>query len=1334
MDEASDLFDVFDSAPDQKASVQHAPLLGDMRQQPSKPGEGHVTLKLPIVVDVSEPPAPDPLKSIRHSVVFPHGSHIPEDPQDPIYTCPLPQNMAKTYTYDLDPFQVRSIGALARNESVLVSAHTSAGKTTVAEYAIAQCLRNGQKIIYTSPIKALSNQKYRDLRVADYTKGSVGLMTGDTTLKRDADVIVMTTEVLRNMLQNGSQIVREIGYVIFDEVHYMRNAERGVVWEDTISMLNSKIRFVFLSATVPNASEFAGWVAHLHSQPVHVVYTEFRPVPLIHYVCPVGGTGVYPICTSSDKAGLRTDQIAKAKAALPLLSSGQGMAGSGAPGGPGGPSGSNQDKRPGAKNNSSSSKMQAKLSVETLNKTLSSLVQKNAFPIIVFAFGRKKCEKLAVEFVRSFFNVDSEQPTDGQGERVNLLTPQQVKEVDCIFDAALQDLPEADRQLSPIVSMHKLLRKGVAIHHSGLLPWVKELVEVLFAEDLVKILYATETFSMGLNLPARTVLFCEFTKFDGTDNRYLSPGEYIQMAGRAGRRGLDTQGLSISLFNTAEECDAIVKVVQGTTEPLNSAYRLSFNAILNLMRIDVGSSEEQLHAGTDGPSNGLRPSANDFLSPEHVIRRSFLQFQEKFRLPRCMEELKYISASILDDRKLFTETFADAYSSVAQQLQLSLDMPTDSLLSCISNYVNILALVDAEQHTLSSYIDPLRLQAIMDNGRLIRVSAAGIDFGWVPVVNTGHAGDVHFVDVLAPCYPVHAEGYSKKSSLPSIFLTEQASSGFQKLAELNACCSLIAGLEDRSNYDTLVDQVVGAADNAAKDGAPDLEAEPASKAAAARSSKKGKKRPAKPRTLDCSDSNLKIDSILFGNSLSLAYVSEANLATYPFIPGLQPYAALARLNMDLITPRNILEDIFSALELIVRKPSTEGSIKPSAIIGALKNKYVPYIIRVPFSCVTAVSKMVIKGFATELSDFVDKTLACNNYLGALYTLLIRCLPKGLDKIASSLYSTLLDCVAFPDSEPFIKTYELFEYSSDKCGYDALQCHTRIRKLRALLQQDYHDIHLLLTQRVTGSCDKSIQLRTLHSGYNATVSIAAATVFPILLTAARKMALESALQQHIKKADDVVLQAELNKMKAFLLRTGYLEAQGANNEAVALTAKGKVACHINAANEIVCTECLFNKVFTNISPAILCGLLGSLLAERVSDSQKKPKLPNDLSDALGSLVTVVDDLLLASTEEGVELEHGCDSTDKMVGDSGAAIAHAWAQGKDLQSVIDIDKSVFEGSIVRMLKRSVTLVEQLIEACSGINDSILLARLTKLLDLVNRGMVKCTSLYVVDETDL
>lgn len=443
----------------------------------------------------------------RHEAVIPFGGKY-----EPIGR--EPRCDAKQYKFNLDIFQKLSLCAIERDESVMVSAHTSCGKTVVAEYAIAQSIYNKQRVVYTSPIKALSNQKFRELQEEF---NDVGLMTGDVTINPDASCLVMTTEIFRNMLYRGSEVIREVHWVIFDEIHYMRDKERGVVWEETIILLPPHVRMIFLSATIPNALEFAEWVCYISSQPVHVVYTEKRVIPLVHYF-------------SSDKEYLVKDTKFRQKGFMEA--------------------------------------MRTQIPRQDVSKAVGVLLEKVNVPAVVFSFSRKDCESYAVAVKKDFNNSE---------ERDLVKT---------IFNNAIASLRPEDREIPIIEKMLPLLQRGIGIHHSGLLPIIKEIVEILFQESLLKVLFATETFSIGLNMPAKTVIFTALTKFDGVSRRLLTSGEYIQMSGRAGRRGLDDHGIAISLV-TDSIAPAQAKILFfAASDKLFSAFRLTYNMILNLMRVE----------------------------------------------------------------------------------------------------------------------------------------------------------------------------------------------------------------------------------------------------------------------------------------------------------------------------------------------------------------------------------------------------------------------------------------------------------------------------------------------------------------------------------------------------------------------------------------------------------------------------------------------------------------------------------------------------------------------------------------------------------------------------
>ncbi|WVQ83968.1 hypothetical protein IAT38_006113 [Cryptococcus sp. DSM 104549] len=509
---------------------------------------------------------------VRHQVAVP-----PNFPYIPISQHKRLDPPARTYKFELDPFQHVATSCIERNESVLVSAHTSAGKTVVAEFAIATCLKEGRRVVYTSPIKALSNQKYREFLE---TFQDVGLMTGDVTINPTASCLVMTTEILRSMLYRGSEVMREVAWVVFDEVHYMRDKERGVVWEETIILLPHTVRYVFLSATIPNSMEFAEWICATHEQPCHVVYTDFRPTPLQHYLFPAGSEGIYLVV--DERSNFREDNFQKAMAAL---AAGQGEDSADPSSGKGK---KGKTRKGGAMKGEKSD----------IYKIVTLIMRRSLNPVIIFAFSKRECEDLAMQMQKFDFN-----------------SPDEASTVDQVFNNAIGSLSEDDRKLSQIEGILPLLKRGIGIHHGGLLPILKEVIEILFQEGLIKALFATETFSIGLNMPAKTVVFTSVRKFDGKDFRNLSGGEYIQMSGRAGRRGLDARGIVIMMCDEKIEPEAAKGMVKGQADRLDSAFHLGYNMIINLMRVEG-------------------------ISPEYMLERCFFQFQNTMSVPVLEKQLK----------------------------------------------------------------------------------------------------------------------------------------------------------------------------------------------------------------------------------------------------------------------------------------------------------------------------------------------------------------------------------------------------------------------------------------------------------------------------------------------------------------------------------------------------------------------------------------------------------------------------------------------------------------------------------------------------------------------
>ncbi|MCG3135021.1 MAG: hypothetical protein HMLKMBBP_02514 [Planctomycetes bacterium] len=413
----------------------------------------------------------------------------------------------------LFPFQARAVDAVAAGHSVLVAAPTGSGKTLVADYAIDTAFERGWRVVYTSPIKALSNQKYRDFRARH--GDAVGILTGDVTMRPDAPLLVMTTEVFRNTLFDEPARLRDFRFVIHDEVHYLDDRERGTVWEESIIHAPADMRLVCLSATVPNVQEMADWIGTIRGEPVTVVESASRPVPLDHmiWVPDHGPLAVKEGCAVLDLP-LRQRRLMR------------------------------RERTPG--------------------RLLDWLERERLLPALVFSFRRKDCETLAAD-----------------SQHRDLLTGEEQGRMAALFDdlAARYELGDAPA----VRSLRRLALRGVAWHHAGMLPIHKEVVERLFTSGLVKMLFATETFALGVNMPARTVAFTQLRKFDGERMDYMLCREYGQMAGRAGRQGIDGHGLVVSMVDPVmDRSSGVRRVLTGTPEAVQSRWNPDYSTLLAL--------------------------------------------------------------------------------------------------------------------------------------------------------------------------------------------------------------------------------------------------------------------------------------------------------------------------------------------------------------------------------------------------------------------------------------------------------------------------------------------------------------------------------------------------------------------------------------------------------------------------------------------------------------------------------------------------------------------------------------------------------------------------------
>ena len=434
--------------------------------------------------------------------------------------------------FRLQAFQIQAIEGIESGANVLVSAPTGAGKTLVAEYAIADAVRRNRRVVYTAPIKALSNQKYRDLR--DDPEVEVGLMTGDVTISPRAQVLIMTTEILRNTIFEDPSSLDDVDYVIFDEVHFLDDLERGTVWEESIIFAPPGVRILALSATIANLDQLGGWLNDIRPQELCIVRSTKRPVPLKHRLHATGE----PLFDLG-----RVDWVTK------RLSSRGGGRG-----------------RRGRRSHHRSERRGRRQGFQPgdLAQLFDHLHSKKLLPALVFSFSRRDCERLAAS---------------NQGRK--LLSADEREKMEVIQEELIQlfQLPPEARD----GEIFRLAARGVGFHHAGMLPIHKEIVERMFTSGLIKLLFTTETFALGINMPARTVVFSSLRKFDGVNFDYLRTRDYLQMAGRAGRLGIDSEGLVICHMERRDLEEAPMKrMLSGKPEAVESRFRLSYSSLLHL--------------------------------------------------------------------------------------------------------------------------------------------------------------------------------------------------------------------------------------------------------------------------------------------------------------------------------------------------------------------------------------------------------------------------------------------------------------------------------------------------------------------------------------------------------------------------------------------------------------------------------------------------------------------------------------------------------------------------------------------------------------------------------
>lgn len=454
----------------------------------------------------------------------------------------LTNDFLTRYPFSMDDFQIKGCHALESGKSVLVAAPTGAGKTIVGEFAAFLAINSGKKCFYTTPIKALSNQKFQDLG-AMFGENNVGLLTGDTSINSEAPIVIMTTEVLRNMIYSASSTLIDLRYVVMDEVHYLADRFRGAVWEEILIHLPESIQVAALSATVSNAEEFGDWLQTVRGE-MKVIVSETRPVPLYQHV--LFGNRLLDLFSSQTK--VNPEILRLEKESLRSVRSKYG----------------NSGKRNWRDNSQITPTIKALGRAEVIEK----LDREGLLPAITFIFSRAQCDSAVKQCLASGLRL------------TNADERSQIREV---ISEKTKSLPEDDLVVLGFHEWVDSLERGIASHHAGLLPAFKECVEELFQRGLIKAVFATETLALGINMPARTVVLEKLTKWNGESHVSVTPGEYTQLTGRAGRRGIDVEGNAVILWNKDIDSASAAGLASTRTYPLKSSFKPTYNMTINLI-------------------------------------------------------------------------------------------------------------------------------------------------------------------------------------------------------------------------------------------------------------------------------------------------------------------------------------------------------------------------------------------------------------------------------------------------------------------------------------------------------------------------------------------------------------------------------------------------------------------------------------------------------------------------------------------------------------------------------------------------------------------------------
>lgn len=671
-----------------------------------------------------------------------------------------------TLTFPLDDFQREACEVVADGHSVLVAAPTGAGKTLVGEYAVRHAFNQGEKAFYTTPIKALSNQKYQDLR-AVYGAEHVGLLTGDTSINSEADIVVMTTEVLRNMIYAGSRTLDRLGVVVLDEVHYLADRFRGSVWEEVIIHLNERTSIVALSATVSNAEEFGAWLHEVRGD-TRVIVSERRPVPLWpHVMVREGLFDLYSPGVDPQSPG-PTPAINPELEAISRRDRG---------GDSRNPPGRNSPGRTPHRPGRGSGKPRGRRSPPRF-AVVDVLDRQALLPAIVFVFSRAGCEDAVDQVRRSGLVLTDEN---------------QRHQIAAIIDERCAGIPTEDLGALGFEHWRDHLEAGIAAHHAGMIPLFKEVVEQLFAAGLIKVVYATETLALGINMPARSVVLEKLVKWDGQSHKDLTAGEYTQLTGRAGRRGIDVEGHAVVVEHPGFDAAQLGRLASRRTYPLISSFQPSYNMTINLLS-SLGATRSR-----------------------EVLEMSFAQYQADQSVVGQARRAKDLDATLVGYREAMVcdqgdfmeyaalrERIARSQKGSAKQVNRAMREATGDTLAALRRG-DVVKIGGGRRAGLAAVVipdsDPVapRPTVVTDQGRLFRLALSelhhGIDIaGTVPVPKKFDPRNARSRRELAqvvaaarPTFDLHAHKKAKKQGLADVGALERETEAQRRRMRAHPC-------------------------------------------------------------------------------------------------------------------------------------------------------------------------------------------------------------------------------------------------------------------------------------------------------------------------------------------------------------------------------------------------------------------------------------------------------------------------------------------------------------------------------------------------------------------